>query len=128
MNLCFSLFKTFSLASCIVDRYAFEESVDLILANAYKIKNASKPKTDLTDSERMADLNGIRGSLELMEALRACSKRRLLHILSFNSLSTIRGSLQSSDLTPSTNRNVVVTIDNPEYEKSCNSASYTTKA
>ena len=36
-------------------------SVDLILANAYKIKNTSKPKTDLTDSEWMAELclNGM---------------------------------------------------------------------
>ena len=40
---------------------ALEGSVDLILANAYKIKNTSKPKTDLTDSEWMAELclNGM---------------------------------------------------------------------
>jgi transposase len=40
---------------------ALERSVDLILANAYKIKNTSRPKTDLTDSEWMAELclNGM---------------------------------------------------------------------
>jgi transposase len=40
---------------------ALEGSVDLILANAYKIKNTSKPKTDLMDSEWMAELclNGM---------------------------------------------------------------------
>jgi len=40
---------------------AIEGYVDLILANAYKIKNTSRPKTDLTDSEWMAELclNGM---------------------------------------------------------------------
>jgi transposase len=40
---------------------AIEGFVDLILANAYKIKNTSRPKTDLTDSEWMAELclNGM---------------------------------------------------------------------
>lgn len=40
---------------------AIEGDVDLILANAYKIKNTSRPKTDLTDSEWMAELclNGM---------------------------------------------------------------------
>jgi len=40
---------------------AVEGYVDLILANAYKIKNTSRPKTDLTDSEWMAELclNGM---------------------------------------------------------------------
>jgi len=34
----------------------------------------------------------------------------------------------SPDLTPNTNRNVVVTIDKPECSEGCTSASYTTKA
>ena len=40
---------------------ALDGCIDLILANAYKIKNTSKPKTDLTDSEWMAELclNGM---------------------------------------------------------------------
>ena len=40
---------------------AIEGYVDMILANAYKIKNTSRPKTDLTDSEWMAELclNGM---------------------------------------------------------------------
>ncbi len=40
---------------------ALEGSVGLILANAYKIKNTSRPKNDLTDSEWMAELclNGM---------------------------------------------------------------------
>lgn len=40
---------------------ALEGDIDLILANAYKIKNTSKNKTDLTDSEWLAELclNGM---------------------------------------------------------------------